>query len=525
MKARGRVPIIPVVASTMFLGAALSQDTGAPPPAPRFEEAPCPFTADAKVLELVRCGYVTVPEKRSAPDGRRLKLSVAILKSFNRKPRPDPVVVLGGGPGSPLVIAAPGVAMRGSVQGDVLNQMVAKALIQTLRADREVIFYDQRGVGFSEPRFCPEEAANWGSRIGEESRTRLAEVAGRCGDSMRRAGFDLAQYNSAVSALDLQDVRRALGHGQWNLFGHSYGSRLALVAMREAPEGIRSGTISGIYAPNVSLWSNRPGWVFDVLHRVSAACAAQAPCNAQFPDVEKTLWQTADRLTRETWTREATRPDGSRGTVTMTAAAFVSRLATALRTPQTLSMVPMFVHAASNRDDAVVDAIVNAWRRQPADAGDETAPRGRGLQLTVECFEEAPLNTAELREQVRRKAYPAVLVDGGLFTNPRVCERLHQFRETPEHARPVESEIPTLIVTSEFDPQTHRSNGTIVQQTLKNSQLADIPGAAHSGAFDHECTRRMTRDFLNAPLEKRDMSCLETIPPLTFVTDVKAILR
>jgi pimeloyl-ACP methyl ester carboxylesterase len=403
--------------------------------------------------------------------------------------------------------------------------MVAKALIQTLRAERDVIFYDQRGVGFSEPRFCPEEAASWGTRVGAEYLTRLSEVAARCGDSMRRAGFDLSKYNSAVSARDLQDLRGALGHKQWNLFGHSYGSRLALVAMREAPEGIRSVTISGIYAPNVSLWSNRPGWVFDVLQRVSAACAAQAPCRVAFPDLEQTLWRTADQLTRKPWTRGVTRPDGSLGTVTMTAAGFMSRIANALRTPRTLSMIPMFVHAVRARDEAVVDAAVNAWRRRPTDTGDDNPLRGRGLQFTVECFEEAPLNTPELHEEVRRKSYPAVLVDGGLFIDPTVCKGLHPFRATPEHARPVESDIPTLIVTGEFDPQTHRSNGPIVQRSLKSSQLADVPGAAHSGAFDHDCTRTMVRDFLNAPYAKRDMSCLRAIPPVTFVTDVKAVLR
>jgi pimeloyl-ACP methyl ester carboxylesterase len=291
-----RVPAIVVILSSMVSAMPAAQDTRRPSPGPRFEEAPCPFTADAKVLEQVRCGYVTVLENRSAPEGRRLKLSVAILKSFSRTPRPDPVVVLGGGPGAPLVIAAPGVALAESVQGDVLHQMTAKALIQVLRADRDVIFYDQRGVGFSEPRFCPEEAANWVSRVGEEYLARLSEVAARCGDSMRRAGFDLAQYNSAISALDLQDLRRALGHEQWNLFGHSYGSRLALVAMREAPQGIRSVAISGIYAPNVALWFNRPGWVFDALQRVSAACAAQPGCNAAFPDVEQTLWRTVEQL-------------------------------------------------------------------------------------------------------------------------------------------------------------------------------------------------------------------------------------
>ena len=289
---------------------------------------------------------MTVLENRSAPDGRRLlKLSVAILKSLSRKPRPDPVVVLAGGPGSPLVTAAPGVAMAGSVQGDVANQMVAKALIQALRADRDVIFYDQRGVGFSEPKMCPEEDANWGPR-GEgapERRARLPEVAARCGDWMRRAGLDLAQYNSAVSAYDLQDLRRALGYERWNLFGHSHGSRLALVALRDAP-GHSQRRNQRSAPPNVASWFNRPAWIFDVLHRVSAACAAQPACNAAFPDVENTLWRTVDQLNREPWIRQLRRRGGGRiDSFTTTGATFTARLATTLRTPTGVSMVPMLV--------------------------------------------------------------------------------------------------------------------------------------------------------------------------------------
>jgi acyl-homoserine-lactone acylase len=45
---------------------------------PRFEPAPCPFEASAEVLEQFRCGYVTVPENRSRPDGRKLRLAVAV---------------------------------------------------------------------------------------------------------------------------------------------------------------------------------------------------------------------------------------------------------------------------------------------------------------------------------------------------------------------------------------------------------------------------------------------------------------
>ena len=148
----------------------------------------------------------------------------------------------------------------------------------------------------------------------------------------------------------------------------------------------------------------------------------------------------------------------------------------------------MLVYAMRARDEAVLNALMP----QRAVTGEQNEPVSRGLHLTVQCFEEPPLNTVELRERTRRE-YPLVLLDSGDFSDPSVCERLHPFRETPEHARPVDSEIPTLIVTSEFDPQTHRSNGPIVQRSLKNSQLADVPGAAHSGAFDHDCTRTRFR--------------------------------
>jgi pimeloyl-ACP methyl ester carboxylesterase len=162
--------------------------------------------------------------------------------------------------------------------------------------------------------------------------------------------------------------------------------------------------------------------------------------------------------------------------------------------------------------------------RQSAVTGEENEAVRQGLHLTVQCFEEAPLNTLELRERTRRE-YPPVLLDVGVFSDPSICAGLHSFRGKPELAVLVDSDIPTLIVTGEFDPTTHRSNGPIVRRSLKDSQLADVPGAGHSGAFDHECTRTMAHDFLNAPSEKRDMSCLRAIPPLRFVTDVKAIPR
>jgi hypothetical protein len=76
--------------------------------------------------------------------------------------------------------------------------------------------------------------------------------------------------------------------------------------------------------------------------------------------------------------------------------------------------------------------------------------------------------------------------------------------------------LPALAI----EPRELRVTGA-----LKNSQLVEIPGAAHVQSFRYECTRTMKRDFYNTPGQKADVSCLKSIPPLRFVTDVKAISR
>jgi pimeloyl-ACP methyl ester carboxylesterase len=465
---------------------------------PQFEAARCPFEADASVLEQVRCGYVTVLENRSKPSGRRLKLAVAVLRSLSPSPRPDPVVRIAGGPGEPAVARTPSIVRRTAGDGG--------ELIHALRGDRDVILYDQRGVGFSDPVFCPEEAASWAATTGGgplARRARLREVVARCGDAMRRLGFDLSQYNSAASALDLQDIRRALRYEQWNVYGHSYGSRLALVAMRNAAEGIRSVVLSGPEPPSVAIWFNLPGFTADVLSRVSASCAAQPACHAAFPDVEKTFWRTVEDLELKPWTRK-----GRQDTVTTTAATFAGRLNNAMRTPRGLATVPMLVHAMRVRNEV----LLNALGRRADDQANQNLETAWGLYYAVQCFEEAPLNTVELKERMRLSVS---------VNDPRLCDGMHSFRAADAHLAPVESPLPTLIVTGEFDPGTHRSNGPNVQRTLENSQLVEVPGAGHAGMFAHECTRRLMRDFLNAPLQKRDTSCLQAIPRLQFITDLK----
>lgn len=180
------------------------------------------------MLEQVRCGWLTVPQNREEPNGKQLRLAVAILKGNSRTPRPDPIVFLHNAPGDQSVASVP-ARTRG-------------AFWRGLRAERDIVFYDQRGAGFSEPEFCPKVTDEYlqGLLLGldaQQRSERMVSVLARCAEVMRAKGVELSQYNNVASALDLEDLRRALGYETWNLLGAGNGSRIGLEAMRSFARG------------------------------------------------------------------------------------------------------------------------------------------------------------------------------------------------------------------------------------------------------------------------------------------------
>ena len=81
-----RTFILLVFSLTMLVGTVSAQEK-----LPRFEPAPCPLEGVEK-QEDVQCGYLIVPENRSLPNGRKLRLSVAVLGSLSDDPSPEPLV-------------------------------------------------------------------------------------------------------------------------------------------------------------------------------------------------------------------------------------------------------------------------------------------------------------------------------------------------------------------------------------------------------------------------------------------------
>ncbi|MCJ7659788.1 MAG: alpha/beta hydrolase, partial [Anaerolineales bacterium] len=214
---------------------------------PIFEGAPCPFEIPAGQVEgeTVECGYLVVPENRNDPKTKNIRLSVAIFRHPDGATYDDPIIFLEGGPG-----ASPLEFIRFSFD------IIYPPLFAT---GRDIIFFDQRGVGNSEPALdCPEVVAQSlelmdfeldGQNLSKEDIYALnLESMLACGDRINQEA-DLTAYNTVANAADVNDLRLALGYEKVNLWSISYGTRLALGVMRDFPEGVRSAVLDSVYPP------------------------------------------------------------------------------------------------------------------------------------------------------------------------------------------------------------------------------------------------------------------------------------
>lgn len=230
-----------------------------------------------KLPLAVQCGELEVPENRSQPDSRKIRIAVAVLTANTLNPAPDPFVIVAGGPGQAASYLGPFAAQFAAV-----------------RRHRDIVLIDQRGTGRSSPLQCaafkPVDAQE--AALGLDPVPRAAE----CAKELKDHGVDAAQYTTAAWIADLDAMRAALGYERLNLWGGSYGARAALEYLRRYPQHVRSVVLDGVAPPamkiSLDVWPTRDA----ALSAVFAACTQSPSCNAAHPDLDTALRTVDARL-------------------------------------------------------------------------------------------------------------------------------------------------------------------------------------------------------------------------------------
>jgi pimeloyl-ACP methyl ester carboxylesterase len=473
------------------------RSSGSSPPA--FTLIECP--ADVQIQLLVRhsCGYLTVPEDRSQPNGPTARLFVVKIPPPDQHPRPDPVLILGGEIGA--------IPEYGKLQGEAAH------------LHRVVFILDQRGTGHSRPGLsCPEidrvSTEGLVERTGDPSlrRSLLAAVTD-CRSRLLASGIDPSDFDLTAMAADVEDLRRALGVASWNLATYGTWSRLALEVIREYPGHIRAAYLDSPQFPQLDEPTEVAIGMRLVLGQLFAACRAQASCEEAYPGLRHRWGEAVARLGAHPI--EASTPIG---VVLVDGGSFVRGIEAVLEDPGELPGFPALVSAARHgRID--IDIRTTLASRGPICAGyrfECPTHFSAGVYLSVLCRDESPfMDPSALRRATRR--VPGLAVALGANPYPAACPTWKVPPAAPTVHAPVGASVPVLTVSGRFDPFSPPRLTNELGRSLVNFFPIDVPGLTHNPLEGSGCQIEIRDAWLERPSSPpTGTGCLRRAPTPTF---------
>lgn len=441
----------------------------------------------AGVEAAAQCGTLEVWEDREAKGGRRIRLNVAVVPARLRAKEPDPIVVFAGGPG----------------QGAVSLAAQVMPLFARLNDSRDVILLDQRGTGGSHPLACQDDEAQPLQALFEDALPERLVI--RC---LEQLDADPRHYATPAAVADLEEVRAALGYPKLNLWGGSYGTRVALEYMRRHNDRVRTVVLDGAAPPTMKLPLS---FVTDgeaALMRLLDACDEQVLCRSTYPDLRALIAAMRSRLARAPMRAAIQDPrTGDRQTIQVNENVFLSGLFRPLYVAELASLLPFGVSAAAGGD-------FNPLLAQNLEFADDVSENlSVGMHLSVICTEDVPRISAADLEALSNSFFGRALVDDFV----RACSRWPRGALPADFYEPVKSDVPVLILSGGIDPATPPRHGEQVAATLPRARHFVAPHLGH-GVSLHGCAPRMIEAFVRkASADGLDGKCLERIPRPLFV--------
>lgn len=440
------------------------------------------------------------------PASRRIDVTYYVWESAAPvdERAPDPIAYLPGGP-----------------RGSAFNSLIPFTA-NDIAGNRDLILMDTRGnsplpgddTGLPASA-CPElyDSALEIFAVNEPIETEYAILTAgwqACVDRLRDEGWDLDQYNTPNAVEDLDQLRRALGHDVWNIYGESYSTRYALHYMATYPDAVRSAVIDSATPPDTDIWAPATvGAAVDaVFDQIVAGCAASAECAAAHPDLRGALETAVARLDATPRQVDVAHPlTGEVVTVSIDGRDFAFGLGE-LFDASLLPTIPGILAAIAGGEDALIDASAGRLLG--------LADGGLGLSGATVChdFGGEPGRFMAGADDASATADPWQHL-GYLSNMP--CEIIGVTPAPAGFTDPVTSEVPALVVVGMLDSATLPADGLRVAETLGAATLAVFDHESHVPVRTSSCARSVVVAFWDA-LGDVDLACVAeaNTRPITY---------
>ncbi len=372
-----------------------------------------------------RCGTFWRPEDPADRDSPMLALSVAVVPALSLEPEADPLVPIAGGPG----------------QGSIEFYAAYARAFEKVRRNRDILLLDQRGTGNSAPLAC---------EIGDEiieSQFSIEQTVADTRDCLDALPHDPRFFTTSVAVQDLEALRQTLGYPQLNLYGASYGTRVAQHYLRRYPDATRSVILDGVVPPQLALGPAIAVEAQKALDAIFDRCAESPACNDRFPGLRDSFAKLRRELAQQAVTVELPHPvHGSKETLDFGAAEFAGALRLLSYHPNFVALMPLLIEQAANGNYALLAAQYLVAADKVADA------LSLGMHHAVVCTEDAPFFAGEAitQEELENTYIGPVQADA----LQAICSIWPAGVLDDGFKVPVTSDKPVLLLSGEADPVT-----------------------------------------------------------------------
>lgn len=450
---------------------------------------PCSLASNGRTTEAL-CGTLQVPENRAEPGGRQIALDIAWLPAEDGNGTGDPVFFLAGGPG----------------QAATEHAALVEMTLEEVNNQRGIILVDQRGTGGSNPLDCRDAG---GERLAIDpsevtDAQDMAEFARQCLAGLQGRA-DPRFYTTAAAVRDLEAVRAALGVDKINLFGVSYGTRVAQHYADRYPQHTRTVVLDGVAPNGLVVGGEFARTLEHALTLQSQHCQQLPACAKRYPgDMRKQLREVMARLEAapvEVDYRDPRTGQPRHGTATADTLATLAFLFS--YAPQTSALLPLVLDEAAHGRYGPLMSLVDLMSTQMAGS------MNRGMQWSVICAEDAPRRDAD--DETGTAAAATVLGDEFDEIFFAACEVWPRGPVPDDFNEPFESTLPVLLLSGELDPVTPPRYGQRVLQGLPNGRHLVLDGQGHNVSYIGCMPELLGRFIETADAQALDTACLESL--------------
>ncbi len=445
------------------------------------------------VQDEALCGTLSVWENRAARNGRKIDLYMVALPAQSPQPAPDPVFYINGGPG----YGSAGVAAD-------MGQFLAE-----IRKQRDIVLVDQRGTGKSHPLHC--DLPGGENDLQGLMRTLFPMAFLRACEPKLAAQADLTQYTTTIAMVDLDEVRAWLGYERINVFGGSYGTRAAQVYMRRHSEHVRSAVLAGVMIMDSRMPLYHARKAQESLDKLFDDCAADESCRGAFPDLRGDLAKVIALLDQGPVRQTIQHPKtGQPVELSIPRGAFTTTLRAMQYSPFMAVRIPLYLHLAAQGDFGPMMRMTIQDRTDP--------DWNIGMYLSITCAEDVARIDAQEVPALVANTYQD---DDRIRDQVEACSFWPRADVPEDFFAPIESIVPTLILTGWYDPATPPEWAVEVLRHLPNALNVVIRDGAHgAGGLAHfECYPKLISDFIaNGTPFGLDTSCVKEMKRPPFPT-------